>query len=121
MSRKVLNEYFVNSKNIKVAKKYNDVALYSFINNTDSESMELGNYICMNRAQETKISSTESTSDEFLPETNLANKINKAHDTTTAQSLNVISSAESYILPDASSKDINDTDNTIDTLTDLSY
>ena len=58
LSRKMMPTVFVNSDNIKVVAKYRDIALYSFVNHYDSESKELGNYICM--TTDLQMSSTES-------------------------------------------------------------
>ena len=58
LSRKMMPTVFVNSENIKVVAKYRDIALYSFVNHYDSESKELGNYICM--TTDLQMSSTES-------------------------------------------------------------
>ena len=52
LSRKMMPAVFVNSENIKVVAKHKDIALYSFVNHNDSESKELGNYICMTTTQD---------------------------------------------------------------------
>ena len=114
MSRKLLNEYFVNSKNIKVAAKYKDVALYSFVNNSDSKSMELGNYICINSLQNVHTSSAENNS---LPD-GLSQQMNfNEKNMTTAENLEVISFTGKHNTFDK----ISPTYNSNDTLAGLSY
>ena len=46
-NKKLLDRFFVHSDNIKVVRKYRNVALYSFIDQVNFDSNKVGNYICM--------------------------------------------------------------------------